>query len=93
MDDPLLALALMLGGLGCIVGWGICRVFAEKRALRLRREANAVKHHIVRGGQVPASFPRALAEGYLQVHWIDILASGLLGAGVACTATATFFIL
>ena len=93
MQDPLLALLLMLGGLGCIVGWGICRVVTETRALRLRREANAIKHRIVRGGNLPAGFSRALAEGYLQIRWLDILASGLLGAGVAGVGTAVFVVL
>lgn len=93
MQDPLLALMLMLGGLGCIVGWGVCRVVTETRALRLRREANAIKHHVARGGRLPAGAPRALAEGYLRIHWLDILASGLLGAGVAAVGMATFFVL
>lgn len=93
MQDPLLALTLMLGGLGCFVGWGICRVMIESRALRLRREADAIKHHIVRGGHLPASVPRALAEGYLQIRWFDFLADGLLVAGIVGTALATFFVL
>lgn len=93
MQDPLLSMMLMLAGLGCIVGWGMCRVFVERRALRLRREANAVKNHVARGGHLPAGFSRALAEGYLRVHWIDILASGLLGAGVASVGMATYFVL
>ncbi|HUF87018.1 MAG TPA: hypothetical protein VMM59_06520 [Thermohalobaculum sp.] len=93
MHDPLLALLLMFGGLGCIVGWAVCRVVTERRALRLRREADAIKHHIVRGGHLPAGLPSALAEGYLQIRWLDILANGLLGAGVVGVALATFFVL
>ena len=93
MNDPLLALALMVGGLGCIAAWGICRVFAEKRALRLRRESNAIKHHVVRGGSVPPGVSGALAEAYFQVHWIDVLASGFLGAGVGAAGVATYIVL
>lgn len=93
MQDPLLALVLMIGGLGCIVGWGICRVITEARALRLRREADAIKHHIVRGGRLPAGLPSALAEGYLQIRWLDFVADGLLVAGIFGTALATFFVL
>lgn len=92
MDDSLLALLLMLGGLGCIVGWGICRVMTENRALRLRREANAIKHHVARGGHLPYGFPRALAEGYLQLRWFDLLAYFLLGSGIIGMAMAVFFI-
>ncbi len=93
MDDPLFAFLLMLGGLGCIAAWGICRVVTENRALRLRREANAIKHHVARGGHLPFGFPRALAEGYLQLRWFDILASVLLGSGVVGVALAVFLIL
>lgn len=93
MHDPLLAFLLMLGGLGCIVAWGICRVETEKRALRLRREADALMRHIVRGGYLPAGVSSALAEGYLQLRWLDILANGLLAAGIVGLALAHLFIL
>lgn len=92
MDDPLLAFVLMLGGLGCIAGWGICRVMTENRALRLRREANAIKHHVARGGHLPHGIPRALAEGYLQLRLFDLLAYVLLGSGVIGVAMAIFFV-
>ncbi len=82
MNDPLLAFLLMVGGLTCIAAWGACRVLTENRALRLRREADAIKNHVARGGGVPMGFPRALAEGYLQLRWFDILCYVLLGAGI-----------
>lgn len=82
MHDPLLALFLLLVGLGCIVGWGVCRVETEKRALRLRREADAIKHRVARGGFLPMGFPRALAEGYLQLRFLDVTANGFLAAGI-----------
>ena len=93
MTDPLLALLLMLGGLSCIAVWGVCRVLTENRALRLRREADAIKDHVARGGSLPAGFPRALAEGYLQLRWFDILCSVLLGIGVVAVALAPLLIL
>ncbi len=93
MNDPLLAFLLMIGGLSCIAAWGACRVFAESRALRLRREADAIKHHVARGGSLPAGFPRALAEGYLQLRWFDVLCSALLGAGIFAIAIASIVIL
>jgi len=82
MHDPVLALILLLAGLGCIVGWGACRLEAERRALRLRREADAIKHQVARGGYLPMGFPRALSEGYLQLRWMDVVSNGLLAAGI-----------
>lgn len=93
MTDPLLALLLFLAGLGCIVAWGVCRVMTERRALRLRREADAIKAHVVRGGYLPARVPRVLAEGYLELRWLDKLGNALLAAGIAGMAAAHFFIL
>lgn len=92
MSDPLLAFLFMVGGLSCIAAWGACRVLTENRALRLRREADAIKHHVARGGSLPAGFPRALAEGYLQLRWFDILCYALLGAGILAVAFALLLV-
>lgn len=83
MQDPLVALLLLAGGLGCIVGWGVCRVLMESRAYRVQREADAIKDHVVRGGRLPDGAPSALARSYLRLRWLDILANALLGAGIA----------
>ena len=92
MRDDILALLLMLGGLGCIVAWGVCRAVAAIRAYRLRREADAVKLLVVKGGRLPDRAPSALARSYLQVRWLGIIGNILLFSGIAGMALAQFVI-
>ena len=82
MRDDLLALLLMIAGLGCIAAWGICQVVAALRAYRLGRQADAIKLHVVKGGQVPDGAPMGLARSYLRVRWLGILGNILLFAGI-----------
>jgi hypothetical protein len=90
MGDSALALALMLGGLGCIVAWCICQTVVAIRAYRLRREADALKMHIVNGGRLPDSAPSTLARSYLQVRWLGIVGNILLISGILAVALAQF---
>jgi len=92
MSDDLLALLLMLSGLGCIVAWGACQAVAAIRAYRLRRDADAVKLHVVKGGRLPDRAPSALARSYLQVRRLGIIGNILLFAGIAGVALAQFVI-
>jgi len=82
MRDDLLALLLMMGGLGCIVAWGVCNVVAALRGYRIRRQADAIKMHLVKGGVMPDGAPLALARHYLHVRWLGILGNALLVAGI-----------
>jgi len=92
MRDDLLALLLMLAGLGCIVAWGACQAVAAIRATRLRREADAVKLHVVKGGRLPDRAPSILARSYLRVRWLGIVGNVLLVSGIAGMALAHFVI-
>jgi hypothetical protein len=93
MRDDLLALLLMLGGLGCIVAWGICQAVAAIGAYRLRRAADAMKLHIIKGGHLPDGVPSTLARSYLHVRWLGIAGNILLYSGIAGMALAQFVIL
>ena len=92
MRDELLALLSMLCGLGCIVAWGACRAVVAIRATRLRRAADAVKLHVVKGGQLPDRAPSMLARSYPQVRWLGIAGNILLFSGIAGMALAQFVI-
>jgi len=92
MSDDFLALLLMLSGLGCIVAWGACHVVAAIRAYRIRREADAVKLHVVKGGRLPDRAPSTLARSYLQVRWLGIVGNILLFSGIVGVALAQFVI-
>lgn len=82
MRDGLVALMLMLGGLGCILSWCICQAVVAMRAYRLRREADAIKMHVINGGRLPDAAPSDLAQSYLRVQWLGILGNVLLVAGI-----------
>ncbi len=92
MRDDHLALLLMLGGLGCIVAWGACQAVVAIRATRLRRQADAVKLHVVKGGRLPNRAASILARSYLQVRWLGIVGNILLFSGIAGMALAQFVI-
>ena len=92
MRDDQLALLLMLGGIGCIAAWGACQAVGAIRAYRLRREADAVKLHVVRGGRLPDRAPSILARSYLQVRWLGIVGNILLVSGIAGMVLAQFVI-
>ena len=92
MRDDHLALLPMLGGIACIVAWGVCRAVVAIRAYRLRREADAVKLHVVKGGRLPDRAPSILARSYLQVRWLGIVGNILLFSGIVGMALAQFVI-
>ncbi len=92
MRDDHLALLLMLGGIGCIVAWGACQATMAIRAYRLRREADAVKLHVVKGGRLPDRAPSLLARSYMQVRWLGIIGNVLLFSGIVGMALAQFVI-
>ena len=93
MRDDLFALLLMLGGLGCIVAWGVCQAVAAIGAYRLRRASDAVKLHIINGGHLPDGVPSTLARSYLHVRWLGIAGNILLFSGIVGMALAQFVIL
>jgi hypothetical protein len=82
MREDLLALVLMVSGLGCIAAWGVCTVVGALRAYRLGREADAIKLHVVKGGRLPDGAPMVLARSYLQLRFLGILGNLLLFAGI-----------
>jgi len=90
MRDGLFALLLMLGGLSCIIAWGICQTVAAIGAYRLRRNADAVKLHIIKGGRLPDGVPSTLARSYLHVRWLGIAGNILLLSGIVGMALAQF---
>ncbi len=92
MREDVLALLLMLAGIGCIVAWGACQAVAVTWAYRLRREADAVMLHVVKGGRLPDRAPSTMARSYLQVRWLGILGNILLVSGIVGMALAQFMI-
>lgn len=82
MPDDLMALLLMMGGMGCIVAWAICNVLAALRSNHIRRQADALKMHLVKGGNMPEGAPLSLAQYYLHLRWLGILGNVLLTAGI-----------
>jgi hypothetical protein len=93
MGDGVLALTLMLGGLGCIVAWGACQAVAAIRANRLRREADVIKLHVTNGGRLLDGAQLILARSYLQVRRLGIVGNILLVSGIIAVATAQVVIL
>jgi hypothetical protein len=93
MGDGVLALTLMLSGLGCIVAWGACQAVAAIRANRLRREADVIKLHVINGGRLPGGAQLILARSYLQVRRLGIVGNILLASGIIAVATAQVVIL
>jgi hypothetical protein len=93
MGDGLFALTLMIGGLGCIAAWCVCHAVAAIRAYRLRREADVIKLHVVKGGELPDTAPMVLARSYLQVRRLGIIGNVLLFSGIVAVATAQLFVL
>lgn len=92
MRDDLLALLLMVAGLGCVIAWGICQVISAVRAYQLRRQADAVKMHVVTGGQLPDETSSLLARRYLRLRWLGILGNVLLFSGIVGMALAQLVI-
>ncbi|TFG89413.1 MAG: hypothetical protein E4H18_00165 [Hyphomicrobiales bacterium] len=93
MGDGLLALLLMLGGLGCIVAWCICQAVVAIRAHRLQREADVIKLHVIKGGRLPDGAPMILARSYLQVRWLGIVGNILLLSGIVGVVMAHIMVL
>ncbi len=92
MRDDLLALLLMLGGLGCIVAWGVCQAVLAIKAYRLRREADAIKLRLIKGGRLPDGASSILARSYLHMRWLGIVGNTLLFSGIVGMALAQFII-
>jgi hypothetical protein len=92
MRDDLLALLLMVAGFGCVVAWGICQAVSAVRAYQLRRQADAVKMHVIKGGQLPDGASLMLARRYLRLRWLGILGNVLLFSGIVGMALAQFVI-
>ncbi len=88
MPDELLAFLLMVGGFGCIVAWGVCQAVSVIRAYRIRRDEDAIKLHVVRGGRIPDGAPMALARHHFQIRWLGILGNIMLVSGIAVMAMA-----
>ncbi len=88
MPDELLAFLLMIGGLGCIVAWGVCQAVAVIRAYRIRRDEDAIKLHVVHGGRIPEGAPMALAQHHFQIRWLGILGNIMLASGITVMALA-----
>ena len=92
MRDDLIALMLLLGGLGCIVAWGVCQAVAAMRTYRLRSKADVIKLHVVKGGRLPGGASSMLARDYLHVRWLGIIGNILLFSGIASMALAQILI-
>lgn len=93
MRTDLTALVLLVTGLVCVVFWAIFRVAVARRDYALRRRADAVKLHVIRGGEVPDGLPAALARGFSGLRWAAALADILLAAGIGALALAQLRIL
>jgi hypothetical protein len=93
MRDGLLAFFLMAGGLGCVMAWAVCHAVVAIRSYRLRREADVIKLHVVKGGRLPEGASSTLARDYFQLRWLGILGNFLLISGIVSIAIAQIFIL
>lgn len=82
MYSDLLALFLLLCGLGLILAWVACQSFLAIRAHRLRRTSDAIKMHLVKGGQMPKGVTSTLAREHFNLQWIGIAGNVLLIAGI-----------
>lgn len=92
MQQALLALLLVSAGLLCIGVWAIFRIAVARQDYELRRRADAVKHHIVRGGGLPEELPSAFARGFSMLRWRAFIADGFLVVGVAMLILAQSYI-
>lgn len=90
MSDDLLALYSLILGIGCILAWGFCRTVAAIQANRLRRSADAIKLHVVKGGRLPDGAPSTLARDYFQIRWLGIIGNVLLFCGVSILVLVQF---
>lgn len=88
MRSDLLALFLLVCGLGLILAWAVCQSFAAIRAYRLRRASDAIKMHLVKGGQIPKGVPSTLAREHFNLHWLGIAGNVLLVAGIVVLVVA-----
>ena len=82
MRDDMLALILMLGGLGCIVAWIVCHSVVAIWAYRLGRASDVIKLHVIKGGRLPDSDRLTLAREYLHLRWLGIAGNILLFSGI-----------
>jgi hypothetical protein len=82
MRDDQLALILMLGGLGCVVAWIVCRSVVAIWTYRLERASDLIKLHVVKGGRLPDRDRLTLAREYLHLRWLGIVGNILLFSGV-----------
>ena len=82
MRDDVLALILMLGGLGCVVAWIVCHSVVAIWTYRLRRASDVIKLHVVKGGRLPDSDRSILARDYLHLRWLGIAGNILLFTGI-----------
>jgi hypothetical protein len=92
MRDDLLALLLMLAGLGCVVAWIVCHSVVAIWTYRLRRAADAIKLHVVKGGRLPDSDRTTLARDYYHLRWLGIIGNILLFTGILVMLLAQFVI-
>lgn len=88
MPDELLAFLLMIGGIGCIIAWGVCQAVAVIRAYRIRRDEDLIKYHVVHGGRIPEGAPTMLAQHHFQIRWLGILGNVMLVSGIIGMALA-----
>ncbi|HSF95297.1 MAG TPA: hypothetical protein VLA52_09750 [Thermohalobaculum sp.] len=88
MREALLAYLLLLGGLGCVLAWGVCQVTAAVRRYRIGREADEIKLYLVKGGQMPEGAPVTLARDYMSIRLLGILGNLLLVSGIAVMIVA-----
>ena len=82
MRSDLLALFLLVCGLGFILAWAVCLSVAAIRANRLRRASDAIKMHLVKGGRMPEEAPSTLAREHFNLRWLGIAGNFLLVAGI-----------
>lgn len=82
MRSDILALFLLVCGLGLIFAWAACQSFAAIRAYRLRRASDAIKMHLIKGGRMPEGAPTTLAREHFNLRWIGIAGNILLIAGI-----------
>jgi len=73
MRSDLLALFLLVCGLGFILAWAVCHSVAAIRANRLRRASDAIKMILA---------PSTLAREHFNLRWLGIAGNVLLIAGI-----------
>lgn len=82
MREELLAYLLLLGGLGCVLAWGVCHVAVAIRSYRVGREADEIKLYLVKGGRMPDGAPLTLARDYFSIRFLGILGNAMLAIGI-----------